>query len=39
MTFSDVTARDAYMSHPEHEKFKAMAMTMVESVLIFDFEV
>jgi hypothetical protein len=39
MTFSDVTARDAYMAHPEHEKFKAMAITMVENVLIFDFEV
>ncbi len=39
MTFSDVTARDAYMVHPEHERFKTMAMAMVEKVLIFDFEV
>jgi hypothetical protein len=39
MTFSDTPARDAYMAHPEHEKFKAMAMPMVENVLIFDFEV
>jgi hypothetical protein len=39
MTFSDVTARDAYMVHPEHEKFKTMAIGIVENVLIFDFEV
>jgi hypothetical protein len=39
MTFSDVTARDAYMVHPEHERFKTTAITMVENVLIFDFEV
>jgi hypothetical protein len=39
MTFSDVTARDAYMVHPEHERFKTIAMTLVENVLIFDFEV
>jgi hypothetical protein len=39
MTFSDVTARDAYMAHPEHDKFKAAAIPMVESILIFDFEV
>jgi len=39
MTFSDVTARDAYLVHPEHEKFKTMAMPLVESLLIFDFEV
>jgi hypothetical protein len=39
MTFSDVAARDAYMVHPEHEKFKAMATPLVENVLIFDFEV
>jgi hypothetical protein len=39
MTFSDVAARDAYIVHPEHERFKTMAMTMVETTLIFDFEV
>jgi Stress responsive A/B Barrel Domain len=39
MTFSDVAARDAYLVHPEHERFKTMAMTMVEKALIFDFEV
>jgi Stress responsive A/B Barrel Domain len=39
MTFSDVAARDAYIVHPEHERFKTMAQTIVENVLIFDFEV
>jgi hypothetical protein len=39
MTFSDAAARDTYLVHPEHEKFKAMAMPMVENLLIFDFEV
>ncbi|MGA2749966.1 MAG: Dabb family protein [Verrucomicrobiota bacterium] len=39
MTFSDVAARDAYIVHPEHERFKTMALPMVETLLIFDFEV
>jgi hypothetical protein len=39
MTFTDAAARDAYLVHPEHEKFKTMAMTIVESLLIFDFEI
>ncbi len=39
MTFSDAAARDAYIIHPEHERFKTMAFTMVENVLVFDFEV
>jgi hypothetical protein len=39
MTFSDVAARDAYIVHPEHERFKTMALTIVETTVIFDFEV
>jgi hypothetical protein len=39
MTFSDAAARDAYIVHPEHERFKTGALNVVESVLIFDFEV
>ena len=27
MTFADIAARDAYIVHPEHERFKAMALT------------
>lgn len=38
MTFTDVAARDAYIAHPEHERL-SMALGVVESVLIFDFEV
>jgi hypothetical protein len=39
MTFADVAARDAYIVHPEHERFKTMALGIVDTVLIFDFEV
>ncbi len=39
MTFSDAAARDAYLSHPEHERVKALVMPLIESVLVFDFEV
>ena len=39
MTFTDVAARDAYIVHPEHERFKTMTLSTVESFLAFDFEV
>jgi len=39
MTFTDATARDAYLKHPEHERVKVEVLPLVESVLIFDFEV
>jgi UDP-N-acetyl-D-mannosaminuronate dehydrogenase len=39
MTFADAAARDAYVVHPDHEKFKNAALEMVEDVVIFDFEV
>jgi hypothetical protein len=39
MTFSDVAARDSYLVHPEHERFKTTAFPLVENSLIFDFEV
>jgi hypothetical protein len=39
MTFADATARDSYLKHPDHEKFKAAALPHVESVVILDFEV
>ena len=39
MTFSDVTARDAYLPHPDHERFKAAALPHIDKVLILDFEV
>ena len=38
MTFADVTARDAYLPHPEHKRFQAEALPHVESVIVFDFE-
>jgi len=39
MTFTDAAARDAYLPHPEHERFKAGALPHVEDVAILDFEV
>lgn len=39
MTFANAAARDAYIVHPEHERFKTTALTMVDSVVIVDFEV
>jgi len=39
MTFADATARDSYLKHPDHERFKSAALPLVESVVILDFEV
>jgi hypothetical protein len=39
MTFADAPARDAYIAHPDHERFKVMAMEMVDNILVLDFEV
>ena len=38
MTFKDAAARDAYLAHPEHEKFKASALPHIEKVVVFDYE-
>ena len=39
ITFTDSAARDAYLVHPEHQRVKALVMPLIESVLVFDFEV
>jgi hypothetical protein len=39
MVFTDAAARDGYLAHPEHEKVKEAVLPMVESVVVFDFEV
>jgi hypothetical protein len=39
ITFKDAAARDAYVTHAEHERFKTMAMGLVDKALVFDFEV
>lgn len=39
MTFTDANARDAYLPHAEHEKFKANALPHIEKVMVLDFEV
>src|SRR5262245_38572334 len=38
MTFADATARNTYLTHPEHEKLKDEFLPFVESVVAFDFE-
>jgi hypothetical protein len=39
MTFTNAAARDAYLTHSEHERVKASVLPLVEEVLILDFEV
>lgn len=39
MTFQDAAARDAYLVHPDHEKFKNDFLPLIQDVLVFDFEV
>ena len=38
MTFENAAARDAYIPHPDHERFKTAAMPHIDSVIVFDFE-
>ena len=38
MTFESVNARDAYLPHPEHERFKAALLPCIDDALAFDFE-
>jgi hypothetical protein len=38
MTFENAAARDVYLTHPEHERFKALILPHVETVVVFDFE-
>lgn len=37
MTFKDAAARDAYLPHPEHEKFKVLAIPHLARVVVVDF--
>jgi hypothetical protein len=37
MTFKDAAARDAYLPHPEHEKFKSFVLPHIEKVVVFDY--
>ena len=38
MTFKDAAARDAYLPHPEHEKFKVFVLPHIERVVVFDYD-
>jgi hypothetical protein len=39
MTFRDAAARDAYISHPDHERVKTAVLPTIGGLVIFDFEV
>ena len=39
MTFHDSAARDAYLTNPDHERFKSAALPVIDKVVVFDFEV
>jgi hypothetical protein len=38
MTFKGAAARDAYLPHPEHEKFKAFVLPHIAKVVVFDYD-
>jgi hypothetical protein len=38
MTFTSAAARDAYLTHPEHEQVKRDFLPAVEKMVAFDFE-
>ena len=38
MTFLDAAARDAYLTHPDHERAKALVLPYVANVIIFDYQ-
>jgi hypothetical protein len=38
MTFADAAARDAYLTHPDHQAFVASALPRIEKVTVVDFE-
>lgn len=38
MTFQDTAARDAYLPHPEHQKFVQFAGPLFEKITVFDYE-
>lgn len=37
MTFTDETARDHYLPHPEHDVLKAQLGPILEDIIVFDY--
>lgn len=37
VTFKNEKGRDVYLTHPAHEKFKSLALPLVEDAFVFDF--
>jgi len=38
MMFKDASARDAYLPHPEHEKFKSFVLPHIQKVVVLDYD-
>ena len=38
MTFHDAAARDAYLAHPEHQAFTQKFLPLIDSIVVFDFD-
>jgi Stress responsive A/B Barrel Domain len=38
MTFTDAAARDAYLTHPEHEAVMPLARPLLDEVFVYDFD-
>ena len=38
VSFNDKAARDGYLPHPEHDKFKQAAMPLLDGEAVVDFE-
>ena len=38
MTFADAAARDAYLGHPEHSKFKGLLQQQIDDGVVLDFD-
>ena len=39
MTFADSTVRDGYLNGPDHQRFQTLAEPLIESTVVFDFEI
>ena len=39
MTFTDAATRDAYLTHPDHDRAKTEVLPHVEKFVVLDFEV
>ena len=38
VTFSDLSARDRYLVHPDHKKLEAVLLSLLADLIVFDLE-